>query len=406
MDETIKKDVIAREMTEMECYTECYPVIQEEVAIQEYTKVPLGQLSAMGATFASVAPALKNIFNGAQSSGVGEQLYRMRIPNGLRFGESLQIAKDGGLLGNVVNKSGTITQRARFDLVKNGAGVAAQINPAVMLMAVAITAVTKKLDQIEEAQKDIIEFLQLKEKAVLKGNIAVLQEILDEYKYNWDNEKYKNNKHIQVQEIKRDAEQSIIFCRDQIEKKVSKKGLLHSDRDVKAKIQKVQYEFKDYELAMYIFSFSSFLEVMLLENFDAGYLNAVTAKIQLYAGQYHDLHEKCYQMIEGDSKTSIEAYALKGVAGLNRVLGKGIAKIPKISDGQIDENLIETGDKVQSFSEKRTENTMELFAHEHCTCVNPFVDNINAVNRIYNEPVEVLLDSENIYFSLPEATLA
>ena len=406
MDETIKKDVIARAMTEMECYTECYPVIQEEVAIQEYTKVPLGQLSAMGATFASVAPALKNIFNGVQSSGVGEQLYRMRIPNGLRFGESLQIAKDGGLLGNVVNKSGTITQRARFDLVKNGAGVAAQINPAVMLMAVAITAVTKKLDQIEEAQKDIIEFLQLKEKAVLKGNIAVLQEILDEYKYNWDNEKYKNNKHIQVQEIKRDAEQSIIFCRDQIEKKVSKKGLLHSDRDVKTKIQKVQYEFKDYELAMYIFSFSSFLEVMLLENFDAGYLNAVTAKIQLYAGQYHDLHEKCYQMIEGDSKTSIEAYALKGVAGLNRVLGKGIAKIPKISDGQIDENLIEAGDKVQSFSEKRTENTMELFAHEHCTCVNPFVDNINAVNRIYNEPVELLFDSENIYFSLPEATPA
>ena len=406
MDETIKKDVIARAMTEMECYIECYPVIQEEVAIQEYTKVPLGQLSAMGATFASVAPALKNIFKGAQSSGVGEQLYRMRIPNGLRFGESLQIAKDGGLLGNVVNKSGTITQRARFDLVKNGAGVVAQINPAVMLMAVAITAVTKKLDQIEEAQKDIIEFLQLKEKAVLKGNIAVLQEILDEYKYNWDNDKYKNNKHIQVQEIKRDAEQSIIFCREQIEKKVSKKGLLHSDRDVKAKIQKVQYEFNDYELAMYIFAFSSFLEVMLLENFDAGYLNAVTSKIQLYAGQYHDLHEKCYQMIEGDSKTSIEAYALKGVAGLNRVLGKGIAKIPKISDGQIDENLIEAGDKVQNFSEKRTENTMELFAHEHCTCVNPFVDNINAVKRIYNEPVEVLFDSENIYFSLPEATPA
>ena len=406
MDETIKKDVIARAMTEMECYIECYPVIQEEVAIQEYTKVPLGQLSAMGATFASVAPALKNIFKGAQSSGVGEQLYRMRIPNGLRFGESLQIAKDGGLLGNVVNKSGTITQRARFDLVKNGAGVVAQINPAVMLMAVAITAVTKKLDQIEEAQTDIIEFLQLKEKAVLKGNIAVLQEILDEYKYNWDNDKYKNNKHIQVQEIKRDAEQSIIFCREQIEKKVSKKGLLHSDRDVKAKIQKVQYEFNDYELAMYIFAFSSFLEVMLLENFDAGYLNAVTSKIQLYAGQYHDLHEKCYQMIEGDSKTSIEAYALKGVAGLNRVLGKGIAKIPKISDGQIDENLIEAGDKVQNFSEKRTENTMELFAHEHCTCVNPFVDNINAVKRIYNEPVEVLFDSENIYFSLPEATPA
>ena len=33
MDETIKKNVIARAMTEMECYTECYPVIQNDVAL-------------------------------------------------------------------------------------------------------------------------------------------------------------------------------------------------------------------------------------------------------------------------------------------------------------------------------------------------------------------------------------
>ena len=82
MDETTKKNAIVRAMTEIECY----PVIQEEIAIQEYTKVPLGQLSAMGATFASVAPALKNIFNGVQGSGVGQQLYSMRIPNGLGLG--------------------------------------------------------------------------------------------------------------------------------------------------------------------------------------------------------------------------------------------------------------------------------------------------------------------------------
>lgn len=393
MDEIAKKNAIIQAVTQIECY----PIVKDDVAMQEYTKVPVGELSALGATFASIAPAFQNVFQAASSSGVGEKLYKMIIPNGVHGTVNS--------VGNITNAGGKIVGRARFvEAGASAAGTVASINPAVMLMALAISAVTKKIGQIEEAQKDIIEFLQLKEKSVLKGNIAVLQEILDEYKYNWDNDKYKNNKHIQVQEIKRDAEQSIIFCRDQIDKKVSKKGLLHSDRDVKSKIQKVQYEFKDYELAMYIFSFSSFLEVMLLENFDAGYLEAVSKKIQLYAGQYHDLHTKCYQMIEGDSKTSIEAYALKGVAGLNRALGKTIAKIPKISEGQVDENLIEAGDKVQSFSEKRTENTMELFAHEYCTCVQPFVDNINAVNMVYNEPMELLFDSENVYFSLKSAS--
>lgn len=391
MDETKKKNAIIRAMTEIECY----PIIHENVAIQEYTKVPIGQLSAMGATFASIAPAFQGAIQNAASSGVGETLYRMVIPNGVHGTVNA--------VGNITNAGGKIVGRARFvEAGATAAGTVAQINPAVMLMAIAISTVTKKLDQLEEAQKDIIEFLQLKEKAVLKGNIAVLQEVLDEYKYNFDNEKYKNNKHIQIQEIKRDAEQSIIFCREQIEKKVAKKGFLHSDRDVRSKIQKVQYEFKDYELAMYIFAFSSFMEVMLLENFDAGYLSSVTKKVELYAGQYRELHQKCYELIEGDSKTSVQAYVLKGVAGLNKALGKGIAKIPKISDGQVDEALIGAGEKVDGFSERRTESTMELFAREECSCVRPFVDNINAVNMIYNEPMELLFDRENIYFRLTE----
>lgn len=393
MDETIRKNVIIQAMTQVECY----PMLQDEVAIQEYTKIPIGELSTLGAMFTSLAPSFKNVIQSATNSGTSEKLYRMVIPNGVKGTVNS--------VGNITNASGTIVGRARFfEAGSSAVSTMATINPAVMLMAVAICTVTQKLNQIEEAQKDIIEFLQLKEKATLKGNIAVLQEILDEYKYNWNNDKYKNNKHIQVQEIKRDAEKSIIFYREQIEKKAGKKSLLHSDRDVKSKIHKVQYEFKDYELAMYIFSFASFLEVMLLENFDAGFLNAVTSKIQLYAGQYHDLHTKCYQMIKEDSKTSIEAYTLKGVASLNKVLGKTIAKIPRIRDGQIDENLIETGDKVESFSEKRTENTMELFVHEHCTCVQPFMDNIDAVNNIYNKPIELLFDSENVYFCLNSAS--
>ena len=367
MDEAIKKKAIVQAMSEIECY----PIIQEDTDVQEYTKVPLGQISAMGAIFASVAPALQNAVQNMTTSGVGEKLYKMIVPNGIQGTVNS--------VGNITNTSGTIIGRARFvEAGASTAGTVAQIDPTVLLMAVAITAVTKKLDQIEAAQKDIIEFLQLKEKAKLRGNIAVFQE------------------------IKRDAEQSIILCRSQIEKNVRKKGWLHSDQNVKAKIQKVQDEFKDYELAMYIFSFSSFLEVMLLENFGSEYLNTVTDKIQSYASKYHDLREECYQMIEGDSKTSIEAYTLKGFASLSNLLGKGIAKIPKISDTQMDEKFIELGDKVQNKSEKRTESTMEFFAHEQCTCVNPFIDNINMVNRIYNEPIELLFDNENIYFSLPE----
>ncbi len=393
MEENMKKDLIVRAMAEVECR----PIVLEETGIQEYTKIPIAQLASFGSAASSIVPMLQNL---KQNAG-GETLYRMVIPNGIKAGEHLSVAKSGGLLGNIVdNQTGKITQRARF---LETSSQMIPVDPTLMLMSIAIASITKKLETIEEAQKDIIEFLQLKEKAMLKGNVLVLREIMDEYKYNWDNDKYKNNKHIQVQEIKRDAEQSIIFSRDQIAKKVAKKGLLHSDYDVRIKIQKVQYEFKDYELALYIFSFSSFLEVMLLENFDEGYLNSISEKIKLYANQYRELHEKCYEQIESDSKTSIQAHVIRGVAGLNKVMGKTIAKIPKVRDGQVDENLIAASEKVDDFNEKRTETTMELFSRSDINCVTPFVENIQMVNRIYNQPMEMLFDSENVYFSLAEA---
>lgn len=396
-----KKTAIVKAMSEIECY----PVIMGEGEMQTYSQIPLGELSLLGAVFSSMAPAFRTVTQNISVSN-GEKLYKMFIPNGLSAGEKLVEAKSGGLLGNITNSKGTITQRARFFEATPQTGSASTvmpIDPTLMLMAVALASISQKLDRIEETQKDIIEFLQLKEKASIMGNITVLQEILSEYKFNWDNEKYKNNKHIQVQEIKRDAEKSIIFCREQIEHKVCKKNFIHSDRDVRSKIEKIQNVFKDYELSMYMFSFSSFLEVMLLENFDGGYLTAITSKIEQYAEQYHELHQKCYQMIEAESKTSIQSYALRGVAGLNRALGTTISKIPKVSDGQIDENLIEAGDKVQGFNEKRTEKTMELFAHEYCTCVLPFVDNIKTINKIYNEEVELLFDSDKIYFRIADA---
>lgn len=56
----------------------------------------------------------------------------------------------------------------------------------------------------------------MKEEAKLKGNINVLADILNNYKFNWDNDKYKDHKHILVQDIKREAEQSIILYQELI----------------------------------------------------------------------------------------------------------------------------------------------------------------------------------------------
>ena len=108
-------------------------------------------------------------------------------------------------------------------------------------------------------------------------------------------------------------------------------------------------------------------------------------------------------MLEAESKSSIQAHVLSGVAELNKAIGKGISYIPKLGDDDVVEALFDAGKTVDNINNKRTANTMELFAKEECTCVQPFVDNICAINIIYNEPLDLLFDNEHIYFNLAEA---
>ncbi len=217
------------------------------------------------------------------------------------------------------------------------------------------------------------------------------------FKYNWDNATYKTNKHGLVQLIGKEAESSIILYRDQIGKKLKKRSLLHSDQDVKGILKKLQAQFKDYQLALYIYSYSTFLEVMLLGNFSEGYLNSVEERMLEYSFQYRSLYSECYSLMEEYSKSSIQAGVLGGLATASKFMGDAIAKIPVISKSQLDENLIAAGSKLDKHSEKRTGIALEGLAQTRWSVVQPFTENIRAVNELYNRPVVYLFDNENVY---------
>ena len=392
MDKTILENAATHIIEEIICSQVAFDADE----LKDYFKISFEKLSGM--SFSSISEELKKTVDAIKkTTETPGKLYRLI--------DSLNGKEKKNPTENITKWQKSITDRVKnVEVAPSVSKMVVNINPTAMLMAVSLTTINQKLDKMQETQTDILEFLQLKEKATLKGNVAVLQEVFDEYKYNWNNEKYKNNKYIQIQEIKRDAEHSIVLCREQIEKKINKKGFVHSDRDVKSKVQKIRFELKDYELAMYIFSFASFMEVMLLENFNSGYLESVTNKIELYTAQYTELQKKCYEQIEKDSQTSVQSHVLKGVAGFNKVLGKGIAKIPKIRDGQVDETLISAGERVDVFNDKRIENTIELLGEESCTCVRPFIENIIAIDMIYNGEMDILFDNDNVYFKLPTTT--
>lgn len=148
-----------------------------------------------------------------------------------------------------------------------------------------------------------------------------------------------------MQDIRRDAEQSIQLFREQIRSVMEKRSLIRSDQEVNTKLRKIQDAFRDYQMSLYLFAFASFLEVLLLGNFDEQYLKSITLRIEELAFQFRELYTDCYNRLEGISKSSVQTVLAGGAAGISKGAGKVISKIPVISRGPVDKALESAGEK-------------------------------------------------------------
>ena len=362
-----------------------FPKLKEsEVGVANYTPLSLSRLAAYGTAFQPLTTAIQTAVRGAGGSGIyyvntaGKTMFQMKGTK--KFIGSLQTPT-----GMVGGGQAQMTPLA--------------CDPTMLFMAAALANIDKKLDTIQNMQQEMMDFLVQKEKADLRGNLNFLLDIFNNYKYNWNNETYKTNNHIKVLDIRQEAEKKITFYREQIIAKVNKKSLIHSDQTVNKQLQMVQDQFKDYQLALYLLGFSSFLEVMLLGNFDSDYLSSVSEKLDTYSLKYRELYTKCYDEIEGYSSTSVQSSMLKGIAKASTSVGKFVEKIPVVSKGQADEALIAAGEKLEEFNTDKLRKQMSSLIEHQSNAVRPFIENIDTVNGLCNKPVKLLVDKDNLYIA-------
>lgn len=372
MDEKELRKNMANEIMEVQFLPTITETSLKEV---KYEKYPIKNLAALGVASEPILSAIQNLGGKTGRSGI----YRVNT-NGMEMfkssGEYIGAlkARDGGVGGG----------QARMEPLA--------CNPTMLFMSITLLTIENKLDEIKSTQQEMLDFLKSKEKAQTIGNLNTLIDILNNYKFNCDNEKYKTNKHILVQDIKRNSEQSILLYRDLIQNIMCKKELIHSDQEINSKIKKIDEDFKEYQLALYLYSFSSFLEVMLLENFNKNYIIGVRDKITEYEFNYKELYTKCYNNIE--SSTTI---LTKWLANASKGTGKLISKIPFVSKGKVDELFIDSENSLREISEKRNNKNIHKLIRNSIKRTNPFVESLDKVNVIYNESIDILIDKNNLY---------
>lgn len=379
MDEITRKNELLQAMVAVEI-----PLanVNTEITTQKYSKLPLSQVTALGTGLEPVVSAVQQISSKGQAvSGY----YKVTITKG----STLAKFKDGsGYLGTTLDSHGIAGQARLNPLV---------FNPTLLLVAATLASIDKKLDAIQETQKEMLDFIVQKEKSELKGDLDFLSDVFNNYKHNWNSEKFKTANHIKVLDIRQSASRKIDFYQERINKHLGKKGLLHIDKDVKNQLMQVEDEFKDYQLSLYLYGFAFFLEVLLQENYDAAYLDSIAEKINTLAIQYSELYSEAYEQIEKRTKTSLQARVLTGLSVANKAAGETIAKIPVISKSQLDENLIKAGRKIGAYEEKRSESTMHQLVNRQSSCVHPFIDQINTINQLYNQSMTLVFNNEMLY---------
>lgn len=371
--------------------TELAPLeVKNEISVQTYSKIPLSRLTALGTGFEPVVSAIQQVTSHGQATS---GFYKVTIPKGTHLA---QFKEKSGFLGTAVGEHGIVGQAQLNPLL---------CDPTMLLVAAALANIDKKLDAIQEVQQEMLDFLTQKEKSALKADLNFLMDIQNNYKYNWNSEKYKAANHAKILDIRQEAARQIDFYQEQIKKQLGKKALLHSDHDVQKMLEKVQGEFKEYQLALYIYGFAYFLEVVLQENYEKAYLSAIAKRIDEMAFQYREFYSLAYSQIENLSKSSLQAHLFGGLSAINKGAGTAIAKIPGINKPQIDETLIEAGERIGAYKNRRVQTTMQQLLERQSSCVRPFIDNINAVNRLYNEPVTLIFNHDTLYLgSTPDQT--
>lgn len=378
MDEEAKREELLKSLVEVEFQ----PSISVETEKEKYDKISLAEIASFGAAFAMIPNALQSM-----AGTGGEGVYRVVFPKGV---SGTMAMKDGDFLGAIFN-DGKIVGQARLQQVSGLESVGAQLmpfSPLILAAAAVMVRIDNKLTAIQQTADDILQYLEMDKRAKVQGSIHALTDILNNYKYNWDNAKYIEPKHSEVQRILTQAESELVFSKERIETMI---------RTKKHKADQMKKEFRDYQMALYLFGFAKFLDVLLMQNFSEDYLRRVTEKMGEYTYQYRELYTQCYNLAEQQARGSIGTVLMRGAAQANKFVGETIAKIPVISRSQVDENLIAVGERLGKRSAEQVDDTMDQLRMTRDSGIQIFIDYIEMIGQLYNQPMECLLDQDALY---------
>lgn len=356
--------------------------------------VPIAELSTLGAGVSSLIPALNTVTQ--TTTFATEGLYQLANAG---IGDVLKVAKNGNFWGAFKTADGAskFAQLQAAGPLTGTITTAAAINPAIMMMAVALFTIEKELGNIAEIGKQILSFLEVEKESEIEADVETLMNIIKKYKLNWDNEHFVASNHKLVLDIQRTARKNLNSYQKKIKETLSKKQMIVTQEKVESTLRDIVKKFKYYRLSLYTFSLASLIEIMLSGNFKEEYISGIKVEIESFSVGYRNLFEQCSTNLEKISNVALDTNILKSVGVASKSAGRFISSIPFVNKSSVDEFLKKGGDHLESNAIGVGKKSVKEFAALSNPGTGIFANKMDDMIKIYNYTSEICFDNERIY---------
>lgn len=364
------------------------------ISDKQTISMPIAELSSLGAGVSSLIPSLRTAVQTTSFNVDG--LYRLANAD---VGDALKVAKNGNFWGAFKTASGgsKFAQLAEAGPLSATSTTVMPIDPATMMIAVALFSIEKQLKGIEETGKKILSFLENEKEAKIEGDVETLMSIISKFKYSWDNKQFITANYKMVADLQRTARANMNSYQKKLSRITSSKHMMLAQSQVQSAFSDLLKDFKYYRLSLYTFSLASLLEVMLGGNFKEEYILGVKEEVTKRTNEYRDMFDKCSLYLEKKSKGTLDTGLLKGIGEIGNAAGNVIGAIPLVNKGPVDEFLQDSGKGIKRTAKKQQEKVVKSFSEMNNPNTSVFVDKMNDMILIYNHTSEICFDDENIY---------
>ena len=367
---------------------------RKEIANTKTLSVPIAELALLGTGVASLIPALRKVTQTTTFNTQG--LYQLANAG---VGDTLKIAKNGNFWGafKTADGSSKFAQLQAAEPLSTTSTAVMPIDPATMMMAVALFAIEQQLKGIEEKQKQILSFLEIEKESETEADVEILSKMITTYKHNWNNEHFIASNHKMVLDIQRTARKNMLSYKKKVAELLDSKKMIVAQAKVKSTLSDLQKKFKYYRLSLYTFSMASLIEIMLSGNFKEAYISEIKTEIKKFSLEYRDLFTECSMYLEKMASVSVEANVMKGIGIASKAVGKFIGSIPVVKEKQVDEFLQDGGEHLKENAQDMQKNILESLATLHNPGTGVFMDKMEDMIQIYNHTDKICFDDKKIY---------